>query len=270
MLYFVDIRTHILASYVILFSLNYETKFRFHGGIMRILIVDDNAENLDAAKQAAAGCSEHEFQFVSSAKQALDLFTDSDGIITDLFFPDEGHKDGSLLDKRFSAYRRSFQFNDDVEKVYRRYYQGQGRIGDERGDRAVGDLLSLCEDGGYILILRKDPSLYFQSLEDKSRLLEFPYGAAIVLESRAQGKRVCLVSDIHHHAGSITRGIAKYVDGMLLLSPLVAAGIISYENARRDGEEGNTYLGSDGIWQAGKGKTDPAVWAEAIKRVLSQ
>lgn len=64
---------------------------------MKIIIVDDSAANLAAAKKASESFQEHEFVFVNNASDALGLISSADAIITDLFFPDENHAEGKAL-----------------------------------------------------------------------------------------------------------------------------------------------------------------------------
>ena len=58
----------------------------------KILVVDDNPENLVAARLAAESFPEHEFVFTNSAKEAVAWLEGVDIVITDLFFPDENHE----------------------------------------------------------------------------------------------------------------------------------------------------------------------------------
>lgn len=53
---------------------------------MKILIVDDEKKNLEAARKAAEDYSEHEFKFTHSAQEAKECLQLCEGIITDLFF----------------------------------------------------------------------------------------------------------------------------------------------------------------------------------------
>lgn len=246
-----------------------------------VLIVDDSTENLEAAKQAAENFPEHEFRFTNSAKEAVGAITETDAVITDLFFPDEGHADGGELDWYYSTYRSKMLDNPAFSEVVRSYYDGKQWKAEENLDNA----LALLEDGtirraveGLVQLYDRRARLdqYFKKYADEYRerlrnlpASQFPYGGALILRAKELGKRHCLVSDIHRHAGDY-KDAPSAIDGMVLLLPLMGEGIISVEQVKYDGRESLTYLGSDEVHHTGKGKNDPVVWTEAIRRTLAQ
>ncbi|MFZ5932575.1 MAG: hypothetical protein ACOYT7_00600 [Patescibacteria group bacterium] len=246
---------------------------------MRILIVEDSTENLEAAKQAAVEFPEHEFSFTSSAKEAIVKMAEVDAVITDLFFPNEGHEDGGELDMLYALYRSKMVDNPAFDEVVRSYYKGD----ESRANEKLADALGLLEDGTIRNAVKRLicffegegnkewADMYRKKLKNLPRP-QFPYGGAIVLKAKKIGKRICLVSDIHRHAESY-KNAADAIDGMMLLLPLIGEGIISVEQATYDGRNSLTYLGSDEIAETDKGrgeKSDAAVWAEAIRRILAQ
>lgn len=258
---------------------------------MKILVVDDSAENLDAAKLAAKDCSEHEFQFTNSAKEAVALLCEADAIITDLFFPNQGHDDGGELDTLYALYRSKMRDNPlfpEVKSSYKDYWNSpkarealnDARVVNEYGtlSREVEIILRLIEQRGGEH-WRRDADR-FRDLTRYHLSPRFPYGGALMLHAKFLGKGHCLISDINRHPIKFyKKDASEAVDGMMLLLPinimelllpLIGDGIISIEQARNDGNKSLTYIGSDEVNRIGKGKNDPALWAEAIRRTLAQ
>ncbi|HRZ95018.1 MAG TPA: hypothetical protein P5262_00395 [Candidatus Moranbacteria bacterium] len=247
---------------------------------MKIMIIDDTNANLEAARTASANFSEHEFSFFSSAKEAADKLEDFDAIISDLFFPNENHHDGSNLDDLYAIYRSEMDhpvFNEIVD-----YYYG----GDwKRANGKLQDAVALLEEGtirkaierlirffygkgdAWGLEKAKEYEERLESLPDQ----QFPYGGALILEAKKVGKACCLVSDIHRHAGEYKDAVGA-IDAMTLLIPLMGAGIVTIEQAQYDGKNSLTYIGNDELYKTAgsQKKNSPKVWVEAIKRVLSQ
>lgn len=246
---------------------------------MRILIVDDNAENLTAAKQAAENFSEHQFSFTNSAKEAAKMLSEADALITDLFFPDENLGDGGDLDWFYALYRTEMADNLAFAEVVRNYYDGD----ESKASENLYAATALLEDGtirgaieGLINSIEQRSWQFPKGYTDKYRerlqnlpVPQFAYGGALMIQAKELSKRHCLVSDIHRHAGEF-KDAPGAVDGMVLLLPIMGRGIASVEQVKYDGRSSLTYLGSDEVRKAGKGKTDPAVWTEAIHRVLAQ
>ena len=56
---------------------------------MKILLFEDNPENMNVAQQAMSAHQEHEFTFSTKAGDALEALVGSDGLITDFFAPVE-------------------------------------------------------------------------------------------------------------------------------------------------------------------------------------
>lgn len=253
---------------------------------MKILIVDDNAENLNAAKEAAKKFPEHEFLFTNSAKKAASLIAKVSAIITDLFFPDENHNNKSKLAKYYDIYRTMMFGNKAYDEVVRKYYGGERRRAEEKRE----DVMAIMEDGTINRMVERllqhfEKDGYQDGANEQREILknlpspQFPYGGALMLLAHDLGKKLCLVSDIHRHA-SVYRNAATAIDAMMLLLPLMNDPIITVEQAIYDGQDSLVYLGEDEIshvddvkksrdWNRGS-KTFPGVWAEAIRRILNQ
>ena len=256
---------------------------------MKILIVDDSTGNLAAAKEATKSFDEHEFIFTNSAREAIELLATADGIVTDLFFPPEIHADGGELDLAYAVYRSKTANNPVFDTVVREYYRGDQWHAEDR----LTDALALMGDGTIREVIerliesfehRRDHRAAKEYRERLQNLPapQFPYGGALMLRAKELGKRHCLVSNIHRHAGSYTN-VANAVDAMVLLLPLMNEGIITVKQATDNGRGSLTYLGSseiggaieeDGEWRkqhrGACGKEHPAVWIDALNRLLAQ
>lgn len=267
---------------------------------MKILIVDDTVENLEAAKEAAKTFPEHKFRFMNLAKEAIETLNSVDAIITDLFFPDEGHKEDFVdeegLGMLYNDYYKSMVANPIFNDIVRSYYRGNR----QRADNNHLNALELVSTGSIQYAIEGLISFYQKQKEkgDKyevrdaieqinryNNLLqnlpapEFPYGAAIMLKAKKHGKRHCLVSNIHCHTGGF-KDAASAMDGMLILMPLMEIGVLSIEQARDDGRNSLIYIGESEIHNIyrslsikcdyDKPKTNPVIWEEAIRRVLAQ
>jgi len=246
---------------------------------MRILITDDTNENLEAARQAAKGFPEHEFVFSNSAKETVALLNTVDAVITDLFFPDENHY-GTDLGDAYESYCLEVRPSDIYEKVVEGYYSRDR----DRANEALNNAIDLLCDGTIRGAIEGWINYYEHGrYADKERADEyrerlkslpapqFPYGAAVMLLAKELGKRHCLVSNIHSHQLEC-KDAASAIDGMILLLPLMSSNIISIEEARCDGDGSLTYIGGDEVYRRTKqrSKNNPAVWAEAIRRILAQ
>lgn len=245
---------------------------------MRILIVDDTRENLDAAKKAALSFPEHEFIFTNSAKEAADMIDSVDMVISDLFFPDENHNDGSNLDDAYAIYRS--RMDDRIfEKVIDYYYGGDrsrahGKLADACALLAEGTIRHAVESLIKFFLNSKwgkDNVGKYQAVLNNLPDPQFAYGGALILFAKELGKKHCLVSSIHRHAGNY-QSTAGAIDAMTVLLPLMAENIVTVEQVQFDGNESLTYLGHDEIYQIGEdeGKTNSLVWEEAIRRSLQQ
>lgn len=279
----------------------FKTEQLSKGKTMNILIIDDNADNLEAAKQATENFSEHTFQFASNAKEALVLISEADAVITDLFFQKENHDDGEELGILYNLYRLKMHHDQTVDMLILNYYSGDRRRAMER----FQNVDAVCEEGNSRLVLEKaieasvgGREAYINWLRESLRNLplpQFPYGGALMLLAKELGKKHCLVSDIHSHTSAPHSNPALAIDGIILLIPLIKEGVISYEEGRTDGNLSLTYMGCNEIGKLSKvkydvaavagtppvyvanngkvymhGKNNPDIWIEAISRILKQ
>lgn len=253
---------------------------------MKIIIVDDTTENLEAAKNASKAFSGHEFRFFSSANEAVEALKSADGIISDLFFvTEECNKSLKSLYESYKMEMNHSVFYEVVEK----YYGGNRR----RAENKKADAVALLEDGtiryaveeliaffknrmqqGRSKYEREMDAENIQKFEKVLKNLpapQFPFGGALIREAKKRGKAACLVSDIHRHAGEYKDAVGA-IDGMALLIPLMGAGVFSVEQGMIDGEGSVTYIGGDQIWELGKWerKTSPEVWKKAIENCIAQ
>lgn len=247
---------------------------------MKIIIVDDTRENLEAAKVAATNFPEHEFVFFSSAKEAADKLEDCDALISDLFFPNENHNDGSNLDDLYTIYRSEMD-HPVFWQVVDHYYGGDWK----RANGKLQDAVALLKDGTIKQAIERLIHFFYAKGDDwglekakeyETRLeslpdQQFPYGGALILEAKKLGKALCLVSDIHRHAGEYKDAVGA-IDAMTLLVPLMGAGVLTVEQVQFDGKGSLTYLGNDELYEIGgrEKKTSPKIWVNAIKNCLSQ
>lgn len=253
---------------------------------MKMIIVDDTVENLDAAKNASKNFFGHEFLFFTSAVEAVDALEGADAIISDLFFPPEDCS--GLLGELYEDYKSEMD-HPIFFRVVDEYYGGDWN----RGVSKREDAIALLRDGTIkrpvqrlldFFKKRKQQSrskyereMDAESIQKYGEILQnlpapqFPYGGALILEAKKRGKAACLVSDIHRHAGEY-KDSASAIDGMVLLIPLMGAEVFSVEQGRLDGKESVTYIGGDQIWELGKWerKTSPEVWRRAIENCIAQ
>jgi len=250
---------------------------------MKFIVADDTIENLTAAKEAAKNFPEHEFVFTNSAVEAFKLLPDADGVVTDLFFPPEGHEDSHNIlfvpYLRFLADTASATLGATFDQVVTEYYRGDRREAIERSAEA----LNVSETGSIKMPVERLLRLFEQRGDNenaekyRARLNDlpapqFPYGAVVMLAAKKAGKRHVLVSDIHRHAGGYGSA-PDAVDAMALLITLIVKGIMTVEQATYDGRKSHTYLASDLLYGLAKSvrpaKTSPAVWNEAIRLVIN-
>lgn len=239
---------------------------------MKIIIVDDTQENLDAARIASSKFPDHQFLLVGNASEAAAELANVDGIITDLFFPQE---EGYRSDSHYMAYMSRMTTESPVFKeVVDVYYDGWFRQAEEKLD----DVLGLLKDGTIRVAVERLIALFERrgsqsSAQEYRELLknlpdpQFPYGAGLMLKAKNLGKRCCLVTYLHRHAGGYKDAVGA-LDGMILLFPLIEAGILTVKQAKHDGYDSLTYLGGASIWSYGK--ESPYVWAEAIRLLEMQ
>jgi len=235
----------------------------------KILIADDTTANLDAAKEAAALFPEYEFVFTNSANEAFQMLPNVDAVVTDLFFKEEATGD---LAAAYQLY---------VEQVKPELLLPHERLADYAKDMEAS--LEVLRTGMPKEAIRKVfsrfASVSAEKIESEIAKLqkEFPLGGTIMVSAKEQGKRLCLVSNVHRHAGGYSDS-ASSAAAVVLLAPLLEV-ILTADQLLYDGGGSLTYLGGDEIRKYDeknegthdkKGKTDPAVWTEAISRVLAQ
>ena len=208
---------------------------------MKILIVDDAQKNLKAAKLAANGFPEIEFEFLSSASQALKKIEGADRIITDLFFPPEEDEE---LTKEYSFFVDRISKSPKLEEVVEKYYSLRTDLDMEK---SFQNTLKLMREG-----------------------TQFLYGGVLMLRAKAQGKHHVLITNLHKHATYCT-DLANSIDGMIVLLPLIEESIISVEQAMSDGRGSLTYVGEDELLFGGGGsKESPRAWEKALIKLLNQ
>lgn len=242
---------------------------------MKILVADDSPENLVAARKAAENFPEIKFVFASSARGAVTLLGEVDAVVTDLFFPDEDHKQDKTLGPLYERYCVAINWRNPVVNELNASYYSQVGLSIMKRLQEVQNFLKEGVVGGVVERLmshmsKKDPSKAqkFQKELDEGQHKECPYGAAIMLGAKALGKKHCLVSDIHRHATDAW-STSGAIDAYLLLMPLISEGVLTLEQVKWDGRDSLVYLGHDEI-PAEEGKADPRVWIDAFSRVLAQ
>lgn len=201
---------------------------------MRILVVDDTHANIEAAKVASQNFPQHEFVFMTSAKEAFNKIQDFDAVITDLFFPEKPSEE------MMEIYER-------LQSVY------------SEDNRSVKRLIEV-ED-----FLIKDVSLSDRLARNLSYVRDgskhgFPLGLAIMIKAQDVYKKECLISslgDSHNNHGG--------VDAVIILLPLVNRGILSVKTRGNICKyEGATFKGFD------LNKEEPETWEKAIYCILTQ
>lgn len=238
---------------------------------MKILITDDTAANLEAAKMAAMQFPEIEFVFTSSANEAFRMLPTIDAVITDLFFVENATSDLAIA---YEAYIEQVK----PELLLQYYKEEDLAYYTKNIEENIEILLSGIPKGAIKKIAEQDPKTY-QSVMDKASKLpqEFPLGGTIMISAKRQGKKMCLVSNVHRHAGSYEDSTSSAA-AVLLLAPLLG-DILNADQLMFDGEGSLTYIGESEIREHDEkientwnrtGKTDPKVWIEAIRRVLAQ
>lgn len=266
----------------------------------KFLIVDDTTENLDAAKEAAKQFPEHEFVFTNSATEALQQLPEVDGIITDLFFPSEGHQEsGHPLNGPYSHFQEEAagaRHHAVFDQAVACNNYGGDKLEAENDHRAMLDLINEGTIRGALELViqkvqhwppgmeRRQQELIQEYTEKLHNLpeLRFPYGAVLMLVADDMGKRHVLVTDIHRHAGGGEEPAANSSAGIVLLLPLAMRGIVTVEELLWDGKNSRTYMASDLIGTMnlkedeypGRGwkpvtKKNPVCWVEAIRRITA-
>lgn len=264
---------------------------------MKVLIVDDKRENLEAAKQAAMDFPEIEFEFLTSASQGLKRLEGPmvDGIITDLFFPPE--QDEELLHE-YRAYIQKVLRNPKFPDIVREFYWDDW----EKANVKLEDTIQVMKEGNIrgplAREIRRREARGFNLEAERSRLAnlteteepQYPYGGILMLRAKALCKRHVLITDLHRHAGIEIIDLEDSIDGRILLLPLVEEGVINLKEI--EGGGGLTYIGSGELlqhinpeeWEQAmtrmskeefkifrkNRKEQPASWAVAIKKALAQ
>ena len=201
---------------------------------LKILVVDDTQENINAAQIASKNFPQHEFVFMTSAEKAFDQIDDFDAIITDLFFPE------SPSGRMTKLYQEMQSVFSEDNKSWKRLAEVETFLFREitPGERLEKNL-SYVRDGSKH---------------------GFPLGLPIMIQANQQYKKTCLVSSIgggHNNHGG--------VDGVIILLPLVDRGILSVRTQRNM----CTYNGIN-FADTGTAKNEPEIWEKAIHCILAQ
>ena len=255
---------------------------------MRVIVIDDNAKNLEAARTAASEFQgQHEFIFETSAAKALDALEQADAVVTDLFFPPE---DDARLAAAYEEYVERVEISGVICEVRDQYYDGSDRKIDTKRRLALalmhtGTMRTYFEEllQMYQNDLRRDPDNGWKKSEAEKYAAmlagdlpqQFPYGGTLMVKAHRLGKKLVLITDLHRHGGG-SKKHTDAVDGMILLLPLMEDGIITIEQAKYDGHESLSYVGSDQMLK-GEGrqskdidKTDPFAWTIAFNKLFAQ
>lgn len=249
---------------------------------MKFIVADDTLENLNAAKEAATSFLEHEFVFTNSAAEALKLLPDANGVVTDLFFPPEEHLQySSPLFSPYNTYYESMSaacHTPVFDEVVATQYYGGKRVKAKNDHHDALELVATGTIRAAVEHFIRSIQMWGGDVSSLQKCLEnlpapqFPYGAAVMLVAKKAGKSHVLVTDMHRHAYD-SSSASSAMTGLVLLLPLMEKGITTAEEVMWDGRNSSTYMASDRIWElAGNikpAKTSPAVWAEAMRMVIS-
>lgn len=241
---------------------------------LRILIVDDTPENINAAQIASKNFPQHEFVFMTSAEKAFGQIENFDAIVTDLFFKEDPSGELKIA---YDVYTDEVHDSTRINEL-------RARAGSYVDIKGLEETVDLLKNGIPAMAIRNTLAGSGRFTEERifdeiSKLQkEFPFGGALMIRAKELGKSHCLVTSIHRHAGSFNDA-ATSIHGVILLIPLMNKKITTVEQTVYDGQDCLTYMGSDeickfdtkieGSWKR-TGKTDPKVWNEAIHRVLAQ
>lgn len=250
---------------------------------MKILVVEDKSENLEAAKRAVLQFSEVEFEFLTSASQALGKIGKVDGIITDLFFPQEYDE---KLNQEYQFYIERFTNSSTIFQVVVDEFYGNDI---SQATERLQEVVQMMREGNIQLSLQrviervksygyKDEE-FLVATESVRKALEaslsnplFPYGAVLMLLAKAAGISHVLITDLHRHANRYQTH-SDSIDGMILLLPLIEEGVMTVQQAIVDGDGSTTYVGKHGLVceePFTSGKENPKSWVRAIRKVLAQ
>ena len=233
---------------------------------MKILLFEDNPENMNVAQQAMSTHQEHEFTFSTKAGAALESLAGSDGLITDFFAPVE--------DGRIEEVYQDLYFNSLLDAL-------DGIVSfstpkSEQGKELKGFINNLLYVGGFfsndIHRLYDQIETFFASSRGRPPEKDYlqtnrGYGGVLMMQAYEQGKPCVLFSDLHRHALETSMG--NPINGMVMLAPLMEKGIFTPEQLNAHTTDQGSYL----ISSAGyckKGKDSPEQWELAYQKLMSQ
>ncbi len=235
---------------------------------MKILVVDDNPKNLDAAREASKEFPAHEFQFVSLASVALKMLPEVDGVITDFFLEPE---DDEELNKMYAEYiekANTINLSDcNSEKKHNETAIHVLKNGNIVSKLSEEELTRRDE------WMKGEGGCYLERYESRCG-----YGGVIMLRQLGRFKRCVLVSQLHSHASWGTDN-EHSVWAWYVLSPLTRPyrsgndeGPLSRKDIEEDGLHGLHYIGENSMpgGFGGKGKTNPVTWVRAIAKLIAQ
>jgi len=203
----------------------------------KILIVDDTAENLKAAREAVKGFPDHKFVFLNNATEVLaEIETGGiSGVVTDLFFPRE-----KGAEKSYEEYVAAYDSSNHSINPYK------ARVEHNR------------------LILTASPFAAYGGL---IALRCFTYEVPIVIVTSIHRHRDNIDAWI---MGRVTKERVddkeptRIADGTLILAPLIDRGFLSMNNVLENSHP-PYYMGGHST-----DKTIKETWVHAIKMCLSQ
>lgn len=222
---------------------------------MKILIVEDNKENMKAAEEAVKKFKLHDFEFSLFAKTAFKKIEEVEGVITDLFFKEEKIAD---YDKFVSVVEKARNTKTIRNMLEEKYYNNKSYCGE------------VLNDGDYRIAKKIDAAFdkAIMLLKNGTHREEFALGGCLMIKAKQLEIKSCLVSTIHHHSCNMGEESA-FGDGVIILIPLIEAGIITVDDATGDGYLSNNYIGGDTVCSLGK-KNNPKTWEKAIERLIKQ
>lgn len=208
-----------------------------------IVVCDDTAENLSAAKKAVEGFSGYDFVFTESAAEASALASDPSviGVVTDLMF--SGEK-GCQIHKKAQR---------SLPAILQEWQENNQKWGNSHTARNLETFTEFFQD-------RRDSlETILSSTEDIISTAKLrPFGVSVFLTYQYDhSKPAVLITNMHRHGS----GDLASLDAMAVLMPLMK--YILPEEVRGNGHRSLAYIGS-------AQKEEPGVWAVALHKLCTQ